>query len=87
MFLGSRATVAFSDKAIGTNHTLPTAGAARYTSGLSVAKFLKTLTYRRVVSERRGAGYRARGGRDMPRRFDAGARGDGEPPPSAARTR
>ncbi len=51
VFLGSQATVAFSDKAIGTNHTLPTAGAARYTGGLSVAKYLKTLTYQRIVSE------------------------------------
>jgi sulfopropanediol 3-dehydrogenase len=56
VFLGARATVAFSDKAIGTNHTLPTAGAARYTGGLSVAKFLKTLTYQRVASD---AGVRA----------------------------
>jgi sulfopropanediol 3-dehydrogenase len=51
IFLGSRATVAFSDKAIGTNHTLPTGGAARYTGGLSVAKFLKTLTYQRIESD------------------------------------
>jgi sulfopropanediol 3-dehydrogenase len=51
LFLGERATVAFSDKAIGTNHTLPTGGAARYTGGLSVAKFLKTLTYQRVTSD------------------------------------
>jgi sulfopropanediol 3-dehydrogenase len=51
LFLGSRATVAFSDKAIGTNHTLPTAHAARYTGGLSVAKFLKTLTYQRIDSD------------------------------------
>ena len=51
IFLGSRATVAFSDKAIGTNHTLPTGQAARYTGGLSVAKFLKTLTYQRVDSD------------------------------------
>jgi sulfopropanediol 3-dehydrogenase len=51
IFLGSRATVAFSDKAIGTNHTLPTGGAARYTGGLSVAKFLKTLTYQRIDSD------------------------------------
>ncbi|MDQ2895834.1 MAG: histidinol dehydrogenase [Actinomycetota bacterium] len=50
IFLGSRATVAFSDKAIGTNHTLPTGRAARYTGGLSVAKFLKTLTYQRIDS-------------------------------------
>jgi sulfopropanediol 3-dehydrogenase len=35
----------------GTNHVLPTAGAARYTGGLSVAKFTKTLTYQRVTSE------------------------------------
>jgi sulfopropanediol 3-dehydrogenase len=51
IFIGSRATVAFSDKAIGTNHTLPTGGAARYTGGLSVAKFLKTLTYQRIDSD------------------------------------
>ncbi len=51
IFLGERATVAFSDKAIGTNHTLPTGQAARYTGGLSVAKFLKTLTYQRVDSD------------------------------------
>ena len=51
LFLGSRATVAFSDKAIGTNHTLPTGHAARYTGGLSVAKFLKTLTYQRIDSD------------------------------------
>ena len=56
LFLGSRATVAFSDKAIGTNHTLPTGRAARYTGGLSVAKFLKTLTYQRIDSD---AGVRA----------------------------
>jgi sulfopropanediol 3-dehydrogenase len=48
IFLGQRATVAFSDKAIGTNHTLPTGQAARYTGGLSVAKFIKTLTYQRI---------------------------------------
>jgi sulfopropanediol 3-dehydrogenase len=58
LFLGSRATVAFSDKAIGTNHTLPTGRAARYTGGLSVAKFLKTLTYQRIESD---AGVRAVG--------------------------
>jgi sulfopropanediol 3-dehydrogenase len=56
LFLGGRATVAFSDKAIGTNHTLPTGRAARYTGGLSVAKFLKTLTYQRIESD---AGVRA----------------------------
>ena len=50
LFLGDRSTVAYSDKGMtGTNHVLPTAGAARYTGGLSVAKFTKTLTYQRVT--------------------------------------
>lgn len=52
LFVGARATVAFSDKVIGTNHTLPTGHAARYTGGLSVAKFLKTLTYQRIDDDR-----------------------------------
>jgi hypothetical protein len=44
--------VAYSDKGMtGTNHVLPTAGAARYTGGLSAAKFLKTLTYQRVTTD------------------------------------
>jgi sulfopropanediol 3-dehydrogenase len=51
LFLGERATVAFSDKAIGTNHVLPTAGATRYTGGLSVASYLKTLTFQRIDSD------------------------------------
>jgi sulfopropanediol 3-dehydrogenase len=52
LFLGSRSTVAYSDKGMtGTNHVLPTAGAARYTGGLSVAKFIKTLTYQRVTGD------------------------------------
>jgi sulfopropanediol 3-dehydrogenase len=51
VFLGARATVAFSDKAIGTNHTLPTGRAARYSAGLSVSKFIKPLTYQRIVSD------------------------------------
>lgn len=51
LFVGRRATVAFSDKATGTNHTLPTGRAARYTGGLSVANFLKTLTYQRIDSD------------------------------------
>ncbi len=46
--MGAGATVAFSDKAIGTNHVLPTNRAARYTGGLWVGKFLKTVTYQRV---------------------------------------
>ena len=45
LFLGEATTVAYGDKAIGTNHILPTAGAARYTGGLWVGKFLKTVTY------------------------------------------
>jgi sulfopropanediol 3-dehydrogenase len=50
VFLGPHATVAFSDKGVtGTNHVLPTGQAARYTSGLSVARFLKPLTYQRIV--------------------------------------
>jgi sulfopropanediol 3-dehydrogenase len=49
LFLGAQATVAYSDKAIGTNHVLPTGGAARYTGGLWVGKFLKTVTYQTVT--------------------------------------
>ncbi len=45
LFLGEATTVAYGDKTIGTNHVLPTAGAARYTGGLWVGKFLKTVTY------------------------------------------
>jgi len=48
LFLGEETTVAFGDKASGPNHVLPTSGAARYTGGLSVHKFLKTVTWQRV---------------------------------------
>jgi sulfopropanediol 3-dehydrogenase len=51
MFLGPRTNVAFGDKVIGTNHTLPTNKAARYTGGLWVGKFLKTCTYQRVTTD------------------------------------
>jgi sulfopropanediol 3-dehydrogenase len=51
LFLGERTNVAYGDKVIGTNHTLPTKGAARYTGGLWVGKFLKTCTYQRIVSD------------------------------------
>lgn len=52
LFLGTRSTVAYADKGMaGTNHVLPTGGAARYTGGLSVARFTKTLTYQRVTSD------------------------------------
>jgi sulfopropanediol 3-dehydrogenase len=49
LFLGPGTTVAFGDKTIGTNHILPTAGAARFTGGLWVGKFLKTVTYQEVT--------------------------------------
>jgi sulfopropanediol 3-dehydrogenase len=48
LFLGDKTNVAFGDKVIGTNHTLPTREAARYTGGLWVGKFLKTCTYQEV---------------------------------------
>lgn len=48
LFLGANTTVAFGDKASGPNHVLPTSGAARYSGGLSVHKFLKTVTWQRV---------------------------------------
>lgn len=51
LFLGPRTNVAFGDKVIGTNHTLPTKKAARYTGGLWVGKFLKTVTYQRVLTD------------------------------------
>ncbi|AXU20864.1 histidinol dehydrogenase (plasmid) [Novosphingobium sp. THN1] len=51
LFLGSRTNVAYGDKAIGTNHTLPTKKAARYTGGLWVGKFLKTCTYQKVLTD------------------------------------
>jgi sulfopropanediol 3-dehydrogenase len=51
LFLGPRTNVSFGDKVIGTNHTLPTRLAARYTGGLWVGKFLKTCTYQRVLTD------------------------------------
>lgn len=51
LFLGEEATVAFGDKASGPNHVLPTKGAARYSGGLSVHKFMKTLTWQRMTRE------------------------------------
>jgi sulfopropanediol 3-dehydrogenase len=51
LFLGNRTNVAYGDKVIGTNHTLPTKKAARYTGGLWVGKFIKTCTYQRVKPE------------------------------------
>jgi sulfopropanediol 3-dehydrogenase len=49
LFLGRNATVVYGDKGIGTNHVLPTARASRYTGGLWVGKFIKTVTYQRVT--------------------------------------
>ena len=51
LFLGPETNVAYGDKVIGTNHTLPTKRAARYTGGLWVGKFIKTCTYQRVSAE------------------------------------
>lgn len=51
LFLGPRTNVAYGDKVIGTNHTLPTRKAARYTGGLWVGKFIKTCTYQKVLTD------------------------------------
>jgi sulfopropanediol 3-dehydrogenase len=51
LFLGARTNVSFGDKVIGTNHTLPTLRAARYTGGLWVGKFIKTCTYQRITTD------------------------------------
>ncbi|TCS36307.1 sulfopropanediol 3-dehydrogenase [Paucimonas lemoignei] len=51
LFLGPRTNVSYGDKVIGTNHTLPTMKAARYTGGLWVGKFLKTCTYQKVLTD------------------------------------
>ena len=51
LFLGSRTNVSYGDKVIGTNHTLPTKTAARYTGGLWVGKFIKTCTYQKVLTD------------------------------------
>ena len=51
LFLGEQTTVAFGDKASGTNHVLPTSGAAKYTGGLSVHKYMKVVTWQRATEE------------------------------------
>lgn len=51
LFLGKETNVAYGDKVIGTNHTLPTKKAARYTGGLWVGKFLKTCTYQQITEQ------------------------------------
>ncbi|MCI1035375.1 histidinol dehydrogenase [Raoultella terrigena] len=55
LFLGPRTNVAYGDKVIGTNHTLPTRQAARYTGGLWVGKFLKTCSYQKVLTDEASA--------------------------------
>jgi len=55
LFLGPRTNVAYGDKVIGTNHTLPTRQAARYTGGLWVGKFMKTCTYQRILTDEASA--------------------------------
>ncbi len=55
LFLGTRTNVAYGDKVIGTNHTLPTKKAARYTGGLWVGKFLKTCTWQKVLTDEASA--------------------------------
>ena len=55
LFLGPHTNVAYGDKVIGTNHTLPTKKAARYTGGLWVGKFLKTCTYQKVLTDEASA--------------------------------
>ncbi|MBU3077645.1 histidinol dehydrogenase [Sphingomonas quercus] len=55
LFLGARTNVSYGDKVIGTNHTLPTRKAARYTGGLWVGKFLKTCTYQKILTDEASA--------------------------------
>jgi len=55
LFLGPRTNVSYGDKCIGTNHTLPTKKAGRYTGGLWVGKFLKTHTYQKVMTDEASA--------------------------------
>ena len=51
LFIGEETTVAYGDKSIGTNHILPTGRSARFTGGVWVGKFLKTVTYQRMTKE------------------------------------
>jgi len=63
LFLGPRTNVANGDKVIGTNHTLPTKKAGRYTGGLWVGKFLKTHSYQKVTTDEAAAQIGAYGSR------------------------
>ncbi len=55
LFIGNRTNVAYGDKAIGTNHTLPTKKAGRYTGGLWVGKFIKTCSYQKILTDEASA--------------------------------
>ena len=81
LFLGPEATVAYGDKAVGTNHVLPTLRAARYTGGLWVGKFLKTCTYQRLTEEGTRRVAPAVAAIATPRH--GGSRPDRHPPPRA----
>jgi hypothetical protein len=81
--MGEEATIAFSDKAIGTNHTLTTEKAARYTGGLWVGKFLKTVTYQRCTRGR--SRHRPARGPALGRRADVRPRHHRLPPPGQVR--
>ena len=74
LFVGEESTVAYGDKGIGTNHTLPTGRAARYTGGLWVGKFIKTVTYQRDDAGGEPCA-RARHGADVRSRRDGRPRG------------
>ena len=63
LFLGARTNVSNGDKVIGTNHTLPTKKAGRYTGGLWVGKFLKTHSYQRITTDEAAAEIGAYGSR------------------------
>ena len=70
LFLGEETTVTYGDKASGPNHILPTKGAAKYTGGLSVGKFMKTVTWQRMTREaNRQVGQSGRKGRHRPAAF------------------
>jgi sulfopropanediol 3-dehydrogenase len=94
LFLGEETTVAYGDKAAGPNHILPTKGAARYSGGLSVHKFMKTLTWQRMsrdasrqiapvtarISRLEGMEAHARSADDRLRKYFPGERFDGGAP-------
>ncbi len=93
LFLGDKTNVSYGDKVIGTNHTLPTKNAARYTGGLWVGKFLKTCSYQRVLTPEASAfvgEYCSRlcaleGFFGHKEQADIRVRRHGKPPPSATK--